>query len=258
MHQVLMNLCVNARDAMTERGTLTLSAENISLNEREAAGIAGARPGNYLCISVADTGMGIPAEQLEKIFQPFFTTKAPGKGTGLGLSTCQNIIKNHDGFLTVQSKVKAGTEFKVYLPAAGVKAVEPVEIQKTAPPAGHGERILVVDDEESILAMTRAALENYGYTVSTAASGLEALARFREDSDAIRLVITDYAMPFMDGKAMIAALRKIRPEVRIIVASGSEDEATDILKNFKTDGFVSKPFTTEKLLTAAHGALAKK
>ena len=116
MHQVLMNLCVNARDAMPERGTLTLTAENASLNAEESAKIPGAKPGNYVCIIVADTGMGIPPEQLGKIFQPFYTTKAPGKGTGLGLSTCQTIIKNHNGFVLVNSKLQSGTGFKVYLP----------------------------------------------------------------------------------------------------------------------------------------------
>ena len=258
MHQVLMNLCVNARDAMTVRGTLTLSAEQVSLKADEAAKIHGATPGDYVCISVADTGSGIPAEQLEKIFQPFFTTKAPGKGTGLGLSTCQSIVKNHDGFITVRSKIGSGTEFKVYLPDAGIKPLEPAETRKPVSPVGKGERILVVDDEEGILAMTRAALENYGYVVSTAVGGLEALARFRENPDAINLVITDHAMPFMDGQAMITALRKIRPDVKIIVTSGSEKEVESLLQNFKTDGFIPKPFTTEKLLTITYQVLAKK
>jgi PAS domain S-box-containing protein len=248
LHQVLMNLCVNARDAMSEQGTLTMSAENITLKTSEAAGISGASPGSYVCLSVADTGQGIPPEQLEKIFLPFFTTKAPGKGTGLGLSTCQSIVKNHDGFMTVHSVVKSGSEFKVYLPGAGMKPIEPATVTAPVLPAGKGERILLVDDEESILAMTRAALENYGYTVSTAVSGMEAIARFHENPGAFDLIITDLAMPFMDGHTMITALQKIRPDIKIIASSGSETEAETRLQNLSTDGFILKPFTTEKLL----------
>ncbi len=255
LHQVLMNLCVNARDAMSEQGTLTMSAENITLKASEAAGIAGASPGTYVCISVADTGQGIPPEQLEKIFLPFFTTKAPGKGTGLGLSTCQSIIKNHGGFISVRSTLKSGSEFKVYLPSAGIKAIEPANVPTPVLPAGKGERILVVDDEESILAMTRAALENYGYTVSTAVSGMEAIARFRENPNAFDLIITDLGMPFMDGNGMIGALRKIRPEIKIIASSGSEKETGIRLQNLPTNGFISKPFTTEKLLNTIRQTL---
>jgi PAS domain S-box-containing protein len=255
LHQVLMNLCVNARDAMSEQGTLTMSAENVILKASEAAGISGASPGSYVCVSVADTGQGIPPEQLGKIFLPFFTTKAPGKGTGLGLSTCHSIIKNHDGFITVRSVLKSGSEFKVYLPGAGVKSIEPTNVPTPALPAGKGERILMVDDEESILAMTRAALENYGYTISTAVSGMEAIARFHENPNAFDLVITDLAMPFMDGNVIISALRKIRPEIKIIATSGSEKEAENMLQNLPADGFISKPFTTEKLLNAIRQTL---
>ncbi len=259
MHQVLMNLCVNARDAMPERGTLTLSAENAALNAAETAVIPGAAPGKYVCITVADTGSGIPPEQLEKIFQPFFTTKAPGKGTGLGLSTCRSIIKSHDGFIAVKSQVGVGTEFKVYLPVApATNSSESDDVRKPVPPVGGGERILVVDDEESILAMTRAALENYGYAVSTATSGLEALARFRENPGVIQLVIADHAMPFMDGKTMIAALRKIQTDIKIIVASGSEREVEELLQNSEINGFIPKPFATEQLLTLVHQVFTKK
>jgi PAS domain S-box-containing protein len=258
MHQVLMNLCVNARDAMSDRGTLTLAAENVSLAAADAACIPGAKPGHYICISVQDTGHGIPPEQAEKIFQPFFTTKAPGKGTGLGLSTCQSIVKNHDGFIAVHSQVNAGTEFKVFLPDAGVRPAEAADSVKLPPPSGRGERILVVDDEESILAMTRAALENYGYSVSTAVSGLEAVARFRENPGAFHLVITDHAMPFMDGKTMIAILRRTRPDIPIIVSSGLEKEGAEMQQFSVADGFLPKPFTTDRLLTITHDVLAEK
>ena len=206
---------------------------------------------------MADTGTGIPPEIAEKIFEPFFTTKGPGKGTGLGLSTCQNIVKNHDGFITVQSQVGAGTEFKFFLPAADGQLPEADPAAKALPPAGHGERILVVDDEEAILAITRAALENYGYQVVTAGSGPEAITRLAQDAGGIHLVISDFAMPFMDGGATVAALRKIRPDLKVILASGSEKEMEDSLKQIEHDAFISKPFTNETLLETVHRVLAK-
>jgi len=258
IHQVLMNLCVNARDAMSEKGTLTLKVENVQFNTEEASRLAGARPGEFVCISVRDTGAGIPADQLEKIFKAFFTTKAPGKGTGLGLSTCQSIVKSHDGFITVDSEVGVGTEFKVYLPAAALEAPEPVAEGKISLRGGNGERVLVVDDEGSILAMTRAALENYGYAVTTAVSGMEAITRFQENPDAFSLIITDYSMPFMDGPAMIPVLRKIRPDIRIVMATGSEEQIKKLPESSKIDGFVLKPFTTEGLLSITHSVLAGK
>jgi PAS domain S-box-containing protein len=258
IHQVLMNLCVNARDAMSEKGTLTLTVENARISAEAAARQPGARPGEFVCISVGDTGTGIPADQLGKIFKAFFTTKAPGKGTGLGLSTCQSIVKSHEGFITVHSEVGKGTEFKVYLPAADAKPPEQVVEGKPALPAGKGERILVVDDEGSILAMTRAALENYGYAVTTAVSGMEAISRFREDPDAFNLVITDYAMPFMDGPALIPVLRKIRPDIKIVMTTGAEDQIKKLSQDVKIDGFVLKPFSTEGLLSVTHRALGGK
>jgi hypothetical protein len=258
LHQVLLNLSVNARDAMPDGGTLTLATKNIKLSAEEAAQHKGAHSGNYLCISVADTGHGISETEMPKIFQPFFTTKVPGKGTGLGLSTCQSIVKNHNGFITVESKVNAGTEFKIYLPAAGNAEPEQSDLRKTPPPAGNGERILVVDDEESILAITRAALENFGYNVLTEKSGLEAVARFSEKSSSVDLVITDLAMPFMDGLATIDGIRKIRPETKIIIASGSDKEIEEAKRTVQVEAFVAKPFTSDELLKAVHEVLTRR
>ena len=171
LYQVLMNLCVNARDAMNRGGTLTIATENVHLDLAAAARHPGARPGNFLCLTVSDTGSGIPADQLDKIFQPFFTTKAPGKGTGLGLSTCQGIVKNHGGFITVQSRVNSGTEFKVFLPKADIEPGEAAAPDKSVLTAGRGERLLVVDDEQGVLAIMQHALENYNYKVTIASSG---------------------------------------------------------------------------------------
>lgn len=255
LHQVLLNLCVNARDAMPRGGKLTLSAGNTNLTADEARRHSGARPGNYLCLAVADTGEGIAPEILDKIFQPFFTTKGVGKGTGLGLSTCHSIASGHDGFVTVQSKVGAGSEFKVYLPGASSDTPQTAVADLLPPPAGHGEHILVVDDEEAILAITRAALENYGYKIITAGSGPEAIGRFAQNADDIRLVICDLGMPLMDGETTAAALRKIRSDLKVIMTSGSEINLDRDLKQIKPDASISKPFTSETLLKSVHQVL---
>jgi CheY-like chemotaxis protein len=207
-------------------------------------------------LSVKDTGDGIAPEQLEKIFQPFFTTKAPGKGTGLGLSTSLNIVSSHGGFMTVQSEPGRGTEFQVYLPVAGELPVE-TPPGKISLPVGDGECVLVVDDEEAILAIMRATLENYGYRVLTATSGPEAITRFAQHNAAIRLVITDLDMPFMDGSATINTLRKISPQLKFILASGSEKENEASRNQVNADEFIVKPFTNETLIKAVHKILSR-
>ncbi len=259
LHQVVMNLCVNARDAMPKGGTLTLATRNVHLSESEAASHTGAGAGRYLCLSVKDTGVGIPEDRLSQIFQPFFTTKAPGLGTGLGLPTSLTIVKNHGGFITVDSAPDHGAEFKVYLPA--VASANPPETAAPAPaiPAGHGECVLIVDDEEAILALTKTTLENYGYRTLAAASGPEAVALFARQLEGVQLVILDKSMPFMDGAATLSALRKIKPHVKIIVASGHErGKGTDTDRTFNADAFIQKPFTHERLLATVHEVLAQK
>jgi PAS domain S-box-containing protein len=259
LHQVLMNLCVNARDAMPGGGTLTLTTSNAKLGPEATAKHPEVTPGNFLCTTVADTGTGIAPEQLEKIFQPFFTTKAPGKGTGLGLSTSWNIVRNHGGFMTVQSEPGRGTEFRFYLPAADVRETAGTPPGKVPLPAGAGECVLVVDDEESILAITRSTLENYGYQVLTAASGPEAVVCLAAKRDVVRLVITDLAMPLMDGHATLAAMRKIMPDIRAILMSGFEPEkGRDPLGTTNARAFIQKPFTAETLMTTVHRVLSGK
>ncbi len=258
LHQVVMNLCINARDAMAKGGTLTLAAQNVVVDEAQAAQHAEAEPGRYLCLSVADTGEGISPELQAQIFQPFFTTKAPGKGTGLGLSTSLEIIRNHRGFIAVESEPRRGTRFSVYLPAAKTAVPEAVSTP-TILPVGRGEHILVVDDEEAILALAKTTLENYGYSVLTAANGPEAMARFAEQKEVIQLIIADIAMPFMDGATMIQSLRKTRPDVKVIVASGfdhGKKSESDFM--VKADAFLQKPFTIEKIITAVHEVLSHK
>jgi signal transduction histidine kinase/CheY-like chemotaxis protein len=256
LHQVLMNLCVNARDAMPEGGSLVISLNNERFDANQAARVPGAKPGSYLCLAVTDTGMGIPPEHRDKIFQPFFTTKAPDKGTGLGLSTSMTIVKNHGGFMTVDSKVDRGTEFKFYLPAATGPTDNSVP-PKPVLPNGNGERIMVVDDEEAVLAIVRTTLEHYGYRVMTANGGLEAVAQFSPKRKEIDLVITDLVMPFMDGRATILTLRKMTAEIKVIAMSGVEQDKSGLLeRGFKTSGFIAKPFTTESLVKAVQLALA--
>jgi len=255
LYQVLMNLCVNARDAMPDGGTLTLTVENIRLDAGMAVQHRDAKPGEYVCVSVADTGAGIPAEQMEKIFQPFYTTKAAGKGTGLGLSTSLNIIKTHGGFLDVKSEMGRGTEFKFYLPSTIGSIAAPVPKDPLLP-TGHGERILIVDDEAIVLVIARTALENFGYEVFTVNSGLEAIATLDENRD-MDVVITDLAMPFMSGSATAVALRRINPDIKIVIAGDLEKEAEDINRKVKVDGFISKPFTVTKLLAVLNRVLAQ-
>lgn len=255
LYQVLLNLCVNARDAMPDGGNLILKALNVKVDPGLAARYPDAKTGNYVCVSVADTGAGIPPEQIEKIFRPFYTTKAPGKGTGLGLSTSLNIIKNHGGFLVVNSEVGRGTEFKFYLPAA---MESPANVSPdSALPMGNGEGILVVDDEAIVLVIARTALENYGYRVLTATNGLEAISCLNEKSKSIDLVITDWVMPLMGGSTTASALRRIKPTIKIIAAGESRTDTVETIDQLQFEAFLAKPFTVEKLLKTVQSALKK-
>ncbi len=255
LHQVLMNLCVNARDAMPDGGTLSISAENLFIDQNHAKMNLDAQVGPYIVISVADTGTGIPPEILDRIFEPFFTTKEIGKGTGLGLSTVIGIIKSHGGFVKVYSEVGRGTEFKVYLPEAEVDQITPVEDLEL--PTGKGELILVVDDEAAIRDITKTSLETYNYRALTASDGIEAIALYAEHRQEISVVLTDMMMPSMDGATTIRTLRKIEPHVKIVAVSGlvSKDKLAQVASiGVKT--FLAKPYTTKELLTTLHEVLS--
>jgi PAS domain S-box-containing protein len=258
IHQVLMNLCINARDAMPVGGTLTITAENIELDVNYARMQTGAHAGRYVLIIVKDTGTGMTTEVSNRIFDPFFTTKEIGKGTGLGLATALSIIKSHEGFINVYSEVGKGTKFSVYLPASDSYAAAPEETHSLPYPKGNGEFVLVVDDEENIRQITRATLEKFGYRVFTADDGTEALAVYAEKKAAISLVLTDMAMPYMDGLALIRVLRKLNPTLKIIAASGlpSSEQLAEI-SVLGVNTFLSKPFTAEKLLTTIAEVLKK-
>jgi PAS domain S-box-containing protein len=260
LHQVLMNLCVNARDAMPKGGSLMIEAENVTLNDNFARMNIDAKPGSFVLITVSDTGTGIVPELIDKIFEPFFTTKEIGKGTGLGLSTVLAIVKGHGGFINVYSEVGKGTKFKVYLPAIVTRTeTKKTQAKKPELPLGHGESILVVDDEESICEITKETLENYGYTAMTASDGAEAVALFTQNKGSIKAVLTDMMMPHMDGAATIRALKKIDPGVRIIAASGlMTDEKIAESGKAGIQAYLQKPYTAEKLLTTLNDVLQKK
>jgi len=257
LHQVLMNLCVNARDAMPDGGSLTIGGENTYIDENYARMQLEARPGQYVVISVADTGVGIPADVVGRIFEPFFTTKELGKGTGLGLPTIRAIVKGHDGFINVYSEVGKGTEFRIYIPASVSPRAERLEDGQADAPLGHGELILIVDDEAPILEVARKTLEENGYKVLTAGDGAEALALYAEHKKMVDAVLIDMIMPYLDGAATIRALRKLDPDVKIIASSGLA--ANDKLFEEANEGvkaFLAKPYTAEKLLRTLSGILS--
>jgi two-component system cell cycle sensor histidine kinase/response regulator CckA len=258
VHQVLMNMCINARDAMPNGGTLTFSARNIVLDEHYALMEMVAKPGPYVLVTIADTGSGMNQHVKERIFDPFFTTKDVGKGTGLGLSTALTIVKGHGGFINVYSEPGKGTRFSIYFPAADSEQRSDGELAVTGLPHGNGELILVVDDEENIREVMGATLESFGYNVVHAADGTEALTVFTQRSSELSLVITDMAMPFMDGPTMIRELRKIDPALRIVGMSGLlNTEQTAELQSLDVSGFLSKPFTAESLLHTVRDTLRK-
>lgn len=256
MHQVLMNICINARDAMPAGGTLTITAKNVSIDENYARMNIDAVPGDFVLLSISDTGTGMTPDVVERIFDPFFTTKDIGKGTGLGLSTTLTIVKSHGGFLNVYSEARKGTRFSIYLPSAEAgTAAEKVETAKVIP-SGNGQLILVVDDETNIREVTEATLQRFGYRTLAVSDGTGALAVYAQQKGMIDAVITDMAMPFMDGEALVRALKKMDPDVRIITMSGLiSAEQTAELRRLKVGDFLSKPFTAETLLTALHKVL---
>ena len=249
LHQVLMNLCVNARDAMPTGGELRIEVENLDIDEHYARMNVEARPGKYIRISVIDTGVGIPEQNQIKIFDPFFTTKEQGQGTGLGLSTVAGIVRSHGGFVNVYSEVGKGAQFKVYVPAIDSGQVQQTQTARRDLPAGNGELILVVDDELAIREIAKETLQAFGYRAVTASDGTEALAIFASRKEEVRCIITDMLMPYMDGPATIRAIRKLDPKVRIIATSGlKSDVKTAEAAQLGVTTFLNKPYTAEKLL----------
>ncbi len=249
LYQVLLNLCVNARDAMVQGGQLSIRAENIFLDENYVKMYLDGKPGQYVLITVSDTGIGIAKDTIDKIFDPFFTTKEVGKGTGLGLSTVAVIVKSHEGFIEVYSELGRGTKFKVFLPSAPQIPTQHVESRITSLMLGKGETVLIVDDELSIREITRATLNKYGYSPMVASDGTEALAIYAKHSEEISVVLIDMMMPYLDGIATIRALLRLNPVVKIIATSGlsSDGKAGEAIA-CGAKSFLPKPYTAEKLL----------
>jgi nitrogen-specific signal transduction histidine kinase/ActR/RegA family two-component response regulator len=260
LHQVLLNLCVNARDAMPNGGTLTLAVSNIMLDEQYAGMNIEAKPGPHVLIVVGDSGTGMPPEVIERIFEPFFTTKDLGKGTGLGLSTSMAIIKSHGGFVRVESTVGTGTQFHVFLPAQ----TEPggsvdVEAAPSDLPRGNGELVLVIDDEAAVRQITQQTLEAFGYLVVLAADGVEAAAIYAVRQHEIAVVITDMMMPLVDGPTTIHVLLRINPQASIIAASGlNTNDMVAKVSNAGVKHFIPKPYSAETLLKTLREVLTTK
>ena len=255
--QILLNLAINARDAMSNGGKLTFNFENTVIDQATAALNSEIRPGSYVRIQITDTGMGMTKEISERIFEPFFTTKPTGQGTGLGLSTTLGIVKSHGGFINVYSEPGQGSTFKVFLPARVTgEFTEAEPATKQTPPRGRGELILLVDDEEAICSTVKNILERFGYRVITAANGAEAVSIYATQGKEIAAVITDMHMPIMDGPATIIALQSINPRVRIIGSSGLA--ANGGVAKAASSGvrhFVPKPYSAEKILRTLRDVL---
>lgn len=254
LHQVVLNLCVNARDAMPRGGTLSMAIDRVELDAVGASLMPPARPGLYVVLTVADSGHGIPPETLDKIFDPFFTTKAPGQGTGLGLSTVHGIVSSHGGFIDVHSAAGVGSEFRVYLPAAaalGAPAAE--ETEAVAVKRGTGQRVLVVDDERFVREMLRCTLETHGYAVTVADSGPRALELYGQRPGGYDVVLMDTWMPHMDGLSTIRRLARVDPRAHVIAMSGlAEVRETALGTSPVVKTFLMKPWRTVDLLSAIH------
>jgi len=253
IEQVLMNLCVNARDAMEGKGTLYISTRLATKDDLKRLPRMKRRR-DYICVSVKDTGPGIPEEIRDKIFDPFFTTKGEGRGTGLGLAIAYGIIKEHRGVIEVISKLGEGTCFNIYLPVAKVKNTKHFKKQEKIPIASKGnEAILLVDDEEIIRTLVKTVLEDNGYKLFTASDGMEALEFLTHKKEGIDLVLLDYNMPKMSGLEVARYIKEINPNIKIIICSGYH--ITD--KQGIIDGILLKPFKIEELLKMVRTTLNK-
>ncbi len=256
LDQVLMNLCVNARDAMIPAGgELRVSLANVTLTDLDCIGIEGSRPGNYVCATVADTGIGIAPEVLARIFDSFFTTKQEGHGTGLGLATVQTVLKTHEGFISVESKLGSGSCFRVFFPALAAEVPAFSEHPTSADlPRGNGELLLMVDDDAATLNATARTLEKFGYRTIKACDGIEAIKRYSENSDSIRLVITDERMPRFDGRLLVRTLSRIAPNLPTMLVTGALNKR-DATEDCDSTAFLGKPFTASVLLGAVRDVL---
>jgi len=246
--QVLVNLAVNARDAMPGGGRLTIETGNVDLREAETGDLPGAAPGPYVMLAVSDTGVGMSKEVMEHMFEPFFTTRERGKGTGLGLSMVYGVVKQSGGYVRVQSEPGQGSTFRIYLPCAQVGSGKPAARSTKARLAKGRETILVVEDELAVRQVVAATLRSCGYKVLEAGSGEEAMRRLRRHEGPLHLVLCDLVMPRMNGRKAADSVRTLYPEVKVVFMSGYTDDA--LLRHGVSDtqgSFLPKPFTIEAL-----------
>jgi CheY-like chemotaxis protein len=256
--QVLVNLVANARDAMPEGGTITISARNITVEDGTLTRGNDVAPGRFVLFSVEDTGTGMTSELIEKIFDPFFTTKPLGAGTGLGLATSAAIVRNHGGFFQVYSEPEHGSRFDIYLPASSAQT----ELETPAMPAvrdparlrGHGELVLIVDDDDEIRSVTRHALESYGYRAALAANGAEALEYLSAGPQTVDVILSDLMMPVAGGATILDTLSELGSSVPVVIMSGLGANRS-VSTSAAATGFLAKPFTTAELLAAVSNAL---
>ncbi len=260
IQQIIMNLCVNARDAMPNGGTLTITLDQIVLDATTAKIHPKAKPGTYVVTSVNDTGTGIPPDMLDKIFDPFFTTKPLGQGTGLGLATVMGIAEKHGGFAHVESALGFGTTFAIYIPSSGKEAeLAALGGRKTDVARGNGELILIVDDEPAVRKLASAILNRNGYRTIMAADGREGRTVFEQNKNEIRLLVSDLMMPQVDGPTMLRGLKEIAPDLKSIIITGlGEENRIGEAKAAGADAVMNKPFTAEQLLTLIKNLLTAK
>ncbi len=254
IEQVLMNLCTNARDAMPKGGQLVIATEHAELDNEFISAHGYGRPGRYVLLTVTDTGAGMDEKTKEKIFEPFFTTKEVGKGTGLGLSIAYGIIKQHNGYVTVQSEHGKGSTFCMYFPLAEARA-QSGEAKKTGVPRGGTETVLLAEDDAMVRDLTKTVLQEFGYHVIEAGDGEEAVSKFREHAEGISLLLLDVMMPRKDGKEAYEEIRKIRPDVRYLFMSGYAESVVRQKGVLAEKNFVLKPVSPGELLKKVREAL---
>jgi len=257
IQQVIMNLCVNACHAMANKGKLIIETTEETIGEEQAASLAKTRPGSYVILSIADTGIGMDEETVKRIFEPFFTTKEKGKGTGLGLAMVYGVVQRHGGTVRVSSEPGKGSTFKIYIPASGKPETE--ENGKKRIMRGRNEAILVVDDEEIARSLAKDALESCGYRVLLAENGVEAIDIYQENNDSLGLVILDMVMPKMGGRDTFLKLKELNGEVKAILVTGyrRNEEANEIMRN-GAKAFIQKPFQLDELLSKVRKVLDNK
>jgi CheY-like chemotaxis protein len=257
IEQILMNLAINARDAMPQGGRLTIETGNVDLDRTYARLHPGVEPGFYVLLAVTDTGHGMTPEVLARAFEPFFTTREPGKGTGLGLATVHGIVKQSGGHVWVHSEPGQGTSFKIYLPRVDEPAEKVEAPAVEEPPPRGSETVLLVEDDASLRELIRECLESTGYTVIEARHGAEALGICERGPTPIDLVMTDVVMPGMSGRELADRLRLSRPEIRVLYMSGYTGDAVVLHGVLREDAFLQKPFTAAALARAVREALDK-